>query len=287
MKYCLACSAGGHFQEMQLLKEHFLSKEDYIFYYSFKSEMYLGLKEKMYLVKDPKRNPFLHLWNKICSFYVFCKEKPDVILSNGAGVAFWMVFFGWLFRKKVIYVDTFAKMKKRSLFGRVVYPFAKEFYVFWPEMAKKYGKKVKILDVSILGNKRYPVKKNARIFVTVGASHFPFDRLVKKADLLVKKYPKKKFAFQIGCSKYLPKCCKNYVRYLSYNDFASKVKNSDLIISHGGIGTYIYSLIYKKPLFVLPRKREYGEAVNNHQEEVFNREGYPNVYYFDEIYRYL
>lgn len=44
------------------------------------------------------------------------------------------------FQKKVIYIESFAKINSPTLTGRVMYKFADIFYVQWPEMLKVYPK---------------------------------------------------------------------------------------------------------------------------------------------------
>ena len=107
MKVCIACSSGGHFQEMELIKDKFINQKDVVFLYSFKSKMYDDLNIQKYLFINPNRNILLHFLNFLNSLYVFLKEKPDVVLSNGAGIAYPMCIYAWLFRKRVIYIETF------------------------------------------------------------------------------------------------------------------------------------------------------------------------------------
>jgi len=39
------------------------------------------------------------------------------------------------------------------------------------------------------------------------------------------------------------------------------------VISHGGIGTILSALEYMKPIIVIPRRKEYGEIIDDHQFE--------------------
>ena len=51
-----------------------------------------------------------------------------------------MSFFAKLFGKKVIYIESLAKVNSLSVTGKMVYPFANKFYVQWEDLAKKYKK---------------------------------------------------------------------------------------------------------------------------------------------------
>ena len=54
-------------------------------------------------------------------------------------------------------------------------------------------------------------------------------------------------------------------------------KQASLIITHGGAGSIITSLKYGKKVVAVPRKHQYEEHVNDHQQEiveVFTKKGY-------------
>lgn len=65
---------------------------------------------------------------------------------------------------------------------------------------------------------------------------------------------------------------------LMSSDELGKYQNeANLIITHGGVGSIISSLKKEKKVIAVPRHHEYGEHVNNHQEDIvkiFNDEGY-------------
>ena len=46
------------------------------------------------------------------------------------------------------------------------------------------------------------------------------------------------------------------------------IKDSDIIITHAGVGTIMECLEMGKEIIVVPRKAENLEHVNNHQEEI-------------------
>ena len=58
-------------------------------------------------------------------------EKPDVIITTGAAPGLVMVFVGWLFRKKSIWIDSLANVKHLSLSGRIASWFVSRVYTQW------------------------------------------------------------------------------------------------------------------------------------------------------------
>ena len=140
MKLCIACSAGGHLSEIKQLEEYY-KKHDY-FYIIFKrfDSMELSKKNKVYFVVDPKRNPLSLVHNFIQSFFILLKEKPDAVISTGAGTALPSLFIAKLMRKKTIFIESFCRIKSPSFSGRIAYKFADLFLIQWKENLKFFPK---------------------------------------------------------------------------------------------------------------------------------------------------
>lgn len=141
-KICLISSSGGHFEQLLMLRK--LSETYNIFIVTEKTK---------YNKKDKKINHFVSQVNRkemifipkmalifIKSLYIFLKEKPDVIISTGVLAAIPMIFIGHLFKKKVIYIESFAKISSPTMTGNLVYKkkWANQFYVQWESMLKFY-----------------------------------------------------------------------------------------------------------------------------------------------------
>lgn len=114
------------------------------------------------------------------------------------------------------------------------------------------------------------------IFLTVG-TQFPFDRLVKAVDEAAGKngFDEQVFA-QVGADSYCPRNFES-VAELEKAMFDKHLGQADCIISHAGIGTIAMALESRKPVLVMPRLREHGEVVNNHQLAIadkFEEQGY-------------
>lgn len=103
------------------------------------------------------------------------------------------------------------------------------------------------------------------IFVTLGSQKFQFNRLLKKIDELVeeKVITEKVFA-QIGYSDYIPKNYE-YEKFLNREDFAKKMKESNIVITHGGTGAIIGAVKAGNKVMAVPRLAKYGEHVDDHQ----------------------
>lgn len=105
------------------------------------------------------------------------------------------------------------------------------------------------------------------IFVTVGTHEQPFDRLVKYVDQLKKdKIIEEDVVMQTGFSTYEPCCC-TWSRFFPYPEMQKYVAESRISITHGGPSSFIMPLQIGKIPVVVPRQKQFGEHVNNHQVE--------------------
>ena len=147
-KVMFISSMGGHLNELLQMKPLF-SKYKTVFV-SEKTPSTLFLKEQYesvyYLVYATKHEMWKYIFvfpfNCFKSLYLFLKERPDVIISTGSHTAVPMCYIAHLFRKKVIYIETFANIYTKSVAGKLVYPIADYFVVQWESMLELYPKAV-------------------------------------------------------------------------------------------------------------------------------------------------
>ena len=139
LKICLACSAGGHLRELTQLLGAVEGHDT--FFLTFRREDSEELDGRVYFVSDPKRDPLKLLKNVIQSARVILKERPDVVMTTGAGVAVPACYLGKLLGAKVVYIESLTRIDRSSLSGRAVYPIADLFFVQWRSLLSEYGKK--------------------------------------------------------------------------------------------------------------------------------------------------
>ncbi len=106
------------------------------------------------------------------------------------------------------------------------------------------------------------------IFVVLGTQKFQFNRLLKKIDQLIESgvIAEEVFA-QVGHSDYVPRHYK-YTAFLDKSTFEKYIGESDILLSHSGVGTIISGLKLGKPVVVVPRLAKHGEHIDDHQVEI-------------------
>ena len=109
------------------------------------------------------------------------------------------------------------------------------------------------------------------IFVTVGSQKFPFNRLLKKVDRMVRDHTiTEEVCIQTGSSDYLPSHCR-YQAFYDRTQFSEMLQACTVLITHGGTGTIIDAVKRGKKTIVVPRLSRYGEHVDDHQLQLLER----------------
>lgn len=141
LRILFAASSGGHLEQIMYLKplmEKYDSvllteKTQYELETSFIKKVHLkqvNRKEKMYII--------YMIYNIWISLKIFIKERPNIVISTGALATIPICFIAKLFNKKIIFIESFAKINSPTLTGRLMYKIADQFYVQWESMLEHY-----------------------------------------------------------------------------------------------------------------------------------------------------
>lgn len=145
MKICFAASSGGHLEEISRLKEIAASHESFLLTEkgSFQEP---DLCNRVIYVQQMNRKELLFLPKFIGlflrSFRILRKERPDLIISTGALATYPICRIAKWMGVKIIYIESFARVDKASLTGKLMYPIADLFIVQWEEMKQFFPKAI-------------------------------------------------------------------------------------------------------------------------------------------------
>lgn len=139
-KICFIASSGGHFEQLMMLNP-LMEKYD-AFIVTEKTNYSVKVNKKIYYLKQVNRHGLKVIPNMILnslrSIKIFIKEKPDFIISTGALAVIPMCIIAKVFKKKIIFIESFAKIKSPTLTGKLIYKFADQFYIQWESMREFY-----------------------------------------------------------------------------------------------------------------------------------------------------
>ena len=96
------------------------------------------------------------------------------------------------------------------------------------------------------------------ILVTLGTQKQSFNRLL---DMIEKSNINDKIIVQAGYTKYKSKKMK-MLDFVDYQEMDKLIKQADLIITHGGVGSIISGLKNNKKIIACPRLKKYKEHTN-------------------------
>ena len=84
------------------------------------------------------RREFSFLFKFIVLFFqtlvILLKEKPDVVISTGALATVPVCLLAKLFKKKLIFIESFSKITSPTITGKLMYRYADLFLVQWEDM---------------------------------------------------------------------------------------------------------------------------------------------------------
>lgn len=106
------------------------------------------------------------------------------------------------------------------------------------------------------------------IFITLGSQKFQFNRLLKEIDNSVKlKKINMTIYAQVGYSDYEPQNY-SYKKFLDRNEFAKRMDEAEIVITHGGTGAIMGAIKKGKKVIAVPRLSKYNEHVDDHQLQI-------------------
>ena len=145
IKICFAASTGGHFEQLLMLKP-LMEKYDSFIVTEKTNYKVKQNSIKTYYVKQINRKEFLFplkiLINSLISIIIYIKEKPDYIITTGVLSVIPIAMIMKCFRKKIIYIESFAKISSPTKTGKFLYKYADRFYVQWKQMLEFYPKAI-------------------------------------------------------------------------------------------------------------------------------------------------
>lgn len=137
MKLCLISSSGGHYEQLSMLKR--LEDRYDLFWVTEKTD-YKGNAD--YYLNQTGLNdalmPFKLVGNCFKTLKFWLKEKPQAVITTGTIVALPVCLLAKFCGKKVIYIETFARVRDCTRMGKLMYKIADLFIYQWEYLKEFY-----------------------------------------------------------------------------------------------------------------------------------------------------
>ena len=138
MKICIVSSCGGHLTEVRCLEKIY---KNYNYFFVINQKIPIPSKnEKIYFIKHSERD-IKFIVNLFEAFWILWKEKPNFLLSAGAGPIVPFALISKLFFKcNIIYIESISRVSIPSLTGKIMYRLADHFLYQWEELNQYFPK---------------------------------------------------------------------------------------------------------------------------------------------------
>ena len=133
----LVCSAGGHLQQLLLLREAWHDRSRlWVTDDAADSRSMLRDEPAVFGDRPSSRSLTSLVRNTLRAFRLLRRHRPAVVISTGAAIAAPFFWLGRLFGAEVIYVESVTRIDTPSTTLRLVRPVASRIYVQWPELSE-------------------------------------------------------------------------------------------------------------------------------------------------------
>lgn len=143
MKIGLITSRGGHLYQVYQLKSWWGKYDRFWITFRGKDVGSMLRGERIYYAYYPEsRNIVNAIKNLLIGIKVICKEKPDLLFSDGAGICPPVFLVGKLLGCRLVYIEPYDFIDRPSLSGRMVYCLVDLFLIQHEEQKKFFPKGV-------------------------------------------------------------------------------------------------------------------------------------------------
>jgi len=136
VKICIVSSCGGHLTEVSALAAAY-SRYPHFFVLNDRIALPGDMEGRTSFISHSERDWkfLLNLWE---AWRILRRERPEVILSTGAGPAVPFALVGRLLGCTVVFVETVTRIEAPSLTGRIMYRLAQHFFYQWPSLKRHF-----------------------------------------------------------------------------------------------------------------------------------------------------
>jgi beta-1,4-N-acetylglucosaminyltransferase len=145
MRALMVCSSGGHLAQLVALRTWWEEHDRVWVTFDTPDARSLLAGERIAWAHSPTtRNVPNLLRNLRLAARVLRAYRPDVVISDGAGVAFPFFLLALINRTKRVYIEVCDRIDTPTLTGRLCYPMSNLFLLQWEEQRRLFPRGVVI-----------------------------------------------------------------------------------------------------------------------------------------------
>ena len=278
MRIGLVGSGGGHVRQLLDLEPLWAGKDYFFIPEDTALTRDIARKHKAYFIPHvalgqaklgkPVRMLFAAFRSFWSSLRIVWRERPDVMITTGAGSCYFPILFARLLGAKVVLIDSFARFRGPSAFARIAGSLA-HVRIAQSHAAAAMWPGARAFDPFRHMDQPRPAKEPL-VFATVGAT-LPFDRLVRLVDqanaagLLPEKII---LQTGVGSGAKISSDIADIHEALPFEEVKQILQRAEVVICHGGTGSIITALREGCRVVVVPRSFSKGEHYDDHQWEI-------------------
>lgn len=139
MKLLLVASTGGHLSQLLLLRSWWEKHQRHWVSFQKGDAVSTLASERVTWAHHPTTRSLRQLMRNFgVAWRVLRAERPDLLVSTGAGVALPFFVLAPLFGVRTVYIEVFDRIDHATLTGAMCYPLSDLFAVQWPEQRRQY-----------------------------------------------------------------------------------------------------------------------------------------------------
>jgi beta-1,4-N-acetylglucosaminyltransferase len=139
MKVMLVCSSGGHLAQLHRLRPWWQQHErTWVTFAGAQTESLLAGETVVPAFSPTTRNIPNAVRNLRLASGLIRAKRPDVLVSDGAGVAFPFFLAGRALGVRTVYLEVYDRISRSTVTGRLCYPLAELFLLQWQEQVTVY-----------------------------------------------------------------------------------------------------------------------------------------------------
>jgi UDP-N-acetylglucosamine:LPS N-acetylglucosamine transferase len=139
VKLLLVCSSGGHLLLLHQLRPWWKGHErSWVTFRKTDAESLLQGESVDWAFHPTQRNIPNLLRNMRVAWRVLRRERPDIIVSTGAGVALPFFLLAKALGIKTVFIEAYERLDRPSLTGRLCYPICDMMVLQWEQQRRFY-----------------------------------------------------------------------------------------------------------------------------------------------------